>query len=166
MPQLQPTAILKKYTLCCQIFQIFRRSKKSGFLCESDFQNWLKHLKSILAKLNLSLAPRVPSSPASVYFCPPPSVPWKPLRAGPERSAPTPCLGKIELSVFYVRPALHTSVPSLTLCLCARCSSAFPHIQILFDFQGQPECPSPMETFPDRYNISLLELPEYVIHAS
>lgn len=40
-------------------------------------------------------------------------------------------------------------------CVCTRCSTFFPPVQILFNLGGQPECPSLTKPFPDRY-ISLL----------
>lgn len=47
--QLWP-AVLKKTRPLLPDPQIFRRSQKSGFLCETDFQNWLKHFQQYLGQ--------------------------------------------------------------------------------------------------------------------
>lgn len=123
---------------------------------------------SILAKPSMSLALRGPILCSSMYFCPPLSIPWKLLRAGPKKlfsnSIPWQDGGT---------PPFYTDVLCAPpLCLHSCCvfvqDTLLPvfMIHILFSFQGQAECLSPMGPFQtDRIPFSL-ERPKHVMRTS
>lgn len=94
-----------------------------------------------------------------MYFCPLPSVRWRPLRAGPRSSLPIPCLGKTEHLSFLIHTLpshLCTLIPAVSVKVLFFLSSESNFIQ----FSRPSTVPLSHDAFPDRHNSSLLGTPQ------
>lgn len=131
---------------------MIKEKRNLDFYVISDFGNWLKYFKQHLGQTTRLWPPGCPVFAFICVFLPSSSVRGQDLKALHQFCA----LARLNHSIFHRCPACHTSASSLTLCLCPRRSSFFPHVQTSFNFQGQPECLSPTKPFSDRYNISVL----------